>query len=449
MNEDYASIADHVLQLARARGADDAEVMVGAGRNFSASVRLGEVERVTEAATRTLGLRVFRDGRTASRYTADLTPRGLAAFVDRTLDLVMIADPDPAAALPEWEERPAPPDLRLYDPAVEALTADEKIARALRAEQAALDFDPRITNSGGAGFGTAVTELVLLNSRGFLGRYTGTIASMSVQAIADDADAKKRSGHWFSVERHAGLMLDPEDVGRIAAERTLRQLGARKVETRAVPVVFDPMTAMDLAALIGRAAGGELLHRRASFLVDQEGRRLASPLVSIADDPLLPGRTGSRPFDDEGTASRRNALLVDGMFQGFLFDTYTARQTGHRSTGSSQRSVGGPASVGTTNLVLAPGLRDPQAIIASVDDGLYVTEMFGFGVNLTTGTLSRGAAGLWIENGRLTFPVGEINISGTLQEMLAGISMVGSDLTWRGSHAAPTIKIDRMMVSGL
>jgi PmbA protein len=449
MNEDYDSIGEHVLRLARARGADDAEVMIAAGRNFSTSVRLGEVERVTEAATRTLGLRVFKDGRTANRYTADLTPRGLAAFVDRTLDLVTIADPDPAAVLPEWEEQPAPPDLQLYDPAVEALTADEKIARALRAEQAALDFDPRITNSGGAGFGTTLTELVLLNSRGFHGRYIGSVASMFVQAIADDDDAKKRNGAWFSVERHAGRMLDPEDVGRIAAERTLCQLGARKVETRTVPVVFDPMTAMDIVGLIGRAAGGDMLHRRASFLVDQEGKSLASPLVTITDDPLIPGRTGSRPFDDEGVASRRNPLLMDGVFQGFLFDTYTARQTGHRSTGSSQRSVGGPASVGATNLVLAPGLHEPEAIIASVDDGLYVTEMFGFGVNLTTGTLSRGAAGLWIDKGRLTYPVSEITISGTLQEMLAGISMLGTDLTWRGSMAAPTIKIDRMMVSGL
>lgn len=449
MSEAYENIADHVLALARARGADDAEVMISAGQNFSASVRLGAVERVTEAGTRTLGLRVFKDGRTANRYTADLTPRGLAAFVDRTLDLAAIADPDPAAALPEWEEAPATPDLQLYDPAIEAMPSDEKIARALRAEQAALDFDPRITNSAGAAFSSTVAELVLHNSRGFRGRYRGTMASLSMQAIADDADGKKRNDHWLSVERHADRMLEPETVGRIAAERTLRHLGARKVATRPVPVVFDPHSAMGLLGLIGNAAGGDLLHRRASFLVDCEGQAVASPLVTITDDPLLPARTGSRPFDDEGVPSRRNPLFVAGVFQGFLFDTYTARQTGRRSTASSRRAAGGPPAVGTTNLVLAPGIHDPTAIIASVDEGLYVTEMIGFGVNLTTGTFSRGAGGLWIEKGRLAFPVAEVNISGTLQQMLAGISMVGTDLTWRGSTAAPTIKIDQMMVSGL
>ena len=448
MNEDYATLADHVLQLARTHGADDAEVMLVAGRDFSANVRLGEVERVTEAATRTLGLRVFKDGRTANRYTADLTPRGLAAFVDRTLDLVAIADPDPAAALPEWEERPDPPDLALFDPAVEALTAAEQIERALRAEQAARDLDPRITNSGGASFSSAVRELLLYNSRGFTGRYTATVAATSMQAIADDAEGKKQTDAWYSVERHVGRLLDPESVGRIAAERTLRRLGARKVATRAVPVVFDPQSAMALVGLVGHAASGELLHRHASFLIDHEGRPVAAGGVTITDDPLLPGRLGSRPFDDEGVASRRNPLLIDGVFQGFLFDTYTARRTGRRSTGSSQRAVGGPSSVGTTNLVLAPGPHDPEAIIASVEDGLYLTDMMGFGVNLTTGTFSRGASGVWIERGRLAYPVSEINISGNLKEMLADISMVGNDLAWRGATAAPTLKIDRMMVAG-
>jgi PmbA protein len=449
MNEDYNSLADHVLTLARERGADDAEVMVAAGRSFSATVRLGEVERVQEAASRTLGLRAFKGGRTANRYTSDLTPRGLVQFVDRTLDLAEIADRDPAAALPEWEERPAGPDLQLFDPAVEALTAEEKIERALRAEQAAMDLDPRITNSGGASFSTTTRELILLNSRGTMGRYVGTVAGCSVQSIADDADGKKRNDYWFSMERHLGRLEEPEAVGRTAAARALRHLGARKVQTRAVPVVFDPQIAMSLLDLIGHAASGDLLYRRASFLVDLEGKPVASPQVSIVDDPLLPSRVGSRPFDDEGVASKRNPLVLDGVFQGFLFDTYTARLLGRKSTASSSRSIGGPASVGTSNLVWVPGPHDPEAIIASIDDGFYVTETIGHGVNLTNGTFSRGAGGIWIENGRLTYPVTEVNISGNLRDMLAAISMTGNDLTWRGAAAAPTIKIDRMMVSGL
>jgi len=449
MDENYLSLAEHVLTLARRKGADEAEVMVGAGRNFSVSVRLGEIERVQEAATRTLGLRVFKDGRTANRYTADLTPRGLEAFVDKTLDLLQIADRDPAALLPGYEEWPEPPDLQLYDPAVELMTSEEKIERALRAEQAALDFDPRITNSAGAGFSTTLHEMVLVNSQGYHGSYRGTVAATNVQAIADDADGKKRNGFWYSVERHVDKLLEPATVGRIAAERTLRTLGAIKVQTRPVAVVWDPQSAMSLVGIAGGAASGELLHRRASFLVELEGQAVASPLVTLTDDPLLAGRVGSRPFDDEGVASRRNPLFVDGIFQAFLFDSYTANQCGRRSTGSSERSVGGAPSVGTSNLVLTPGETDPEEIIASVEDGLYLTDMIGHGVNLTNGTFSRGAGGMWIEKGKLAYPVSEINISGNLREMLAGITMLGNDLTWSGSTAAPTLKIDRMMVSGL
>ncbi|MGH2586175.1 MAG: TldD/PmbA family protein, partial [Dehalococcoidia bacterium] len=320
---------------------------------------------------------------------------------------------------------------------------------ALRAERAALDFDARVTNSGGASFGTNLRELILCNSRGTIGRYIGSVASCSVQAIADDADGKKRNDYWFSVERHLDRMDSPETIGRQAAERALRHLGARKVATHAVPIVLDPHMASALVDLIGDAASGERLYRRASFLVDLEGKPTGSPNLMIVDDPLLPARVGSRPFDDEGVASRRNPLLVEGVFQGFLLDTYTARQLGRRSTASSSRTVGGPASVGTSNLVLAPGAHDPEAIIASIEDGFYVTETIGHGVNLTNGTFSRGAGGVWIEKGHLTYPVTEVNISGNLTEMLAGVSMVGSDLTWLGNSAAPTIKIDRMMVSGL
>jgi PmbA protein len=449
MNEDYAAIAEHVLDLARRAAADDAEVAIVSGRTFSATVRLGETERVTEAATRTLGLRVIKDGRSANRYTADLTPRGLATFVERTLDLAAIADPDPAAGLPDWEERPAPPDLDLSDPALAGFRAEEQIERALAAERAALDFDPRITNSGGGHVRVTLHDTLLLNSRGFSGRYGGTVGALSVEAIADDADGKKRNAGWSTVARHAADLLDPTEVGRIAADRAVRQLGARKVETRAVPVVLDPWNTMGLMGIVARAANGELLHRRASFLIDLEGKPAASELVTLSDEPLVPRRTGSRPFDDEGVASRRNELVTSGVFDGFLFDTYTARRTGRRSTGSSERAIGGGPSIGTSNLVLAPGPHDPAAIIASVEDGLYLTGMIGFGINLTTGTFSRGASGFWIEHGRITYPVSEINISGSLPEMLAGISMVGSDLTWLGSSAAPTIKIDRMMVSGL
>jgi PmbA protein len=449
VQENYQAICEHVLDLARRAGADQAEVMLGAGEEFSVTVRRGEVEKLIEAASRTLGLRVFKNGRVSASHTADLSPTSLARFVERALDLAGIADPDPYAGLPEWEERPPAPALDLYDPAVATLSAEEKIARALRCEAAAFDFDARITNSDGASFSTDASTLVLVNSRGFSGSYDGTYASLAVEVMADDEDGKKRNDHWFTVERALDRLEAPEAVGRKAAERALRRLGARKVPTKAVPVVFDPLAAAGLLRTVAGAASGAALDRRSTFLLGSENTHVGSDLLTLTDNALLPGRLGSRPFDDEGVASRTNRIFEDGVFLGYLFDTYTARKTGHQSTGSCRRSVGGPPGVSPSNLWLAPGAWTPEEVIGSVEDGLYVTDMMGFGVNLTTGDFSRGAAGLWIERGRLTYPVTEITISGNLRQMLEDLEMAGNDLDWRGSVAAPTIKLRSMMVSGL
>jgi PmbA protein len=449
VRENYQALCEHVLDLARKAGADEAEVMLGAGDEFSVTVRRGEVEKLIEAGSRTLGLRVFKNGRTSSTYSADLTPAALAHFVERAVDLASIADPDPFAGLPEWEERPSLPDLKLSDPAVAALSADEKIAQALRCEQSAFDLDPRITNSDGASFGTDVSTLVLLNSRGFSGSYESSYASLAIEVMADDADGKKRNDHWFSIERALDRLESPEEIGRKAAERALRRLGARKVATKAVPVVFDPLAAAGLLRTVAGAASGAALDRLSTFLIGSENNKVGSDLLTLTDDALIPGRLGSRPFDDEGVASRVNPIFEGGAFRGYLFDTYTAKKTGHQSTGNCRRSIGGPPSVGTSNLYLQPGTAMPEEILSSVEDGLYVTDMMGFGVNLTTGDFSRGAAGLWIERGRLAYPVTEITISGNLRQMLQDLEMTGSDLEWRGSMAAPTIKLRSMMVSGL
>jgi len=216
-----------------------------------------------------------------------------------------------------------------------------------------------------------------------------------------------------------------------------------------VPVVFDPLSAAGLLRTLAGAASGAALERRSTFLLGSEDTQVASPLLTVTDDALLPQRLGSRPFDDEGVPSRINTVFDRGVFRGFLFDTYTARKTGHQSTANCRRSVGGPAGVGTTNFSLAPGTAGPDDLLATVDQGLYVTDMMGFGVNLTTGDFSRGASGFWIEKGRLSFPVTEITISGNLRQMLQDFEIVANDLEWRGSIAAPTIKLKSMMVSGL
>src|SRR5581483_248969 len=273
--------------------------------------------------------------------------------------------------------------------------------------------------------------------------------SLQVEVMADDEEGKKRNDSWYSVERFFHQLESPDKVGRTAAERALTQLGARKVPTREVPVVWENRVAQRLVAIVGRAASGEALYRRQTFLMDMEGEPIASSLVNIVDDPLMPRRLGSRPFDGEGVTSRKNPIVVAGAFRGFLFDSYTARKTGHRTTGNAVRGVSGPPGVGTSNLVMEGGASTFHEIIASVDDGLFLTNLMGFGVNVTTGDFSQGAAGRWIEHGRLTYPVTEINVSGNLREMLRDIELVGDDVFFRGATGAPTLRMARLMVSGL
>jgi PmbA protein len=266
--------------------------------------------------------------------------------------------------------------------------------------------------------------------------------------MADDEGGKKRNDYWYSAERLFHRLAPPEEVGRRAAARAVRKIGARKVPTREVPVVWDPVTAAGLAGIVLNAASGEALFKRSTFLADGEGEQAASPLVTIVSDARMPAQLGSRPFDGEGVATRRNEIVSGGVFRQFLFDAYYARRMGRKTTGSATRA-GDSISIGGGNLLFEPGETSPEDIITSVNDGLYLTTTMGFGINLTTGDFSRGAAGIWIENGELTYPVTEINVSGNLRDMLKDIEAVGSDLTWLAGMAAPTIKMSRLMVSGL
>jgi PmbA protein len=449
--QELLNLAEDVVQLAKRHGATDADVLISAATEFEVTVRRGDVERLLEAGTRALGLRVFVDGRHAITYTSDFSRPVLNALAQQTADLARITDPDPANGLPdpeEWAERFSG-DLELYDPAVERVPNDAKIDMARRTEAAAFAVDPRITNSDGGTCATDVGARALVNSRGFAGAYRSSVASLQVEVMADDEDGKKRNDSWYTISRFVDQLEAPEAVGRMAAERALTQLGARKVNTREVPVVWENRLAHRLVGIIARAASGEALYRRQTFLMNLEREPVASQLVTVVDDPLIPQRVGSRPFDGEGVTSRLNEIVVNGVFRGFLFDSYTARKTGRRTTGSATRSVTGPPGVGTSNLTLLPGASTFEEIIGSVQDGLFLTNLMGFGVNLTTGDFSQGAAGRWIENGQISYPVTEINVSGNLRAMLQGIEMVGNDLFIRGGTAAPTLLMSKLMVSGL
>lgn len=450
MQEDLLSLAGDIVAKARALGADEADAYLRRGIESTVSVRKQEIEKLIEAGSRSVSVRVIKDKRTAVCHTSDLAPRALDEIVRTAVELAKISEPDEFAGLPAREDLALDSGLalQLYDERIESLTVDKMKDIVLRAEQAAFDFDSRITNSAGSEFGAERGEVVLANSLGFRGSFPYTAASFVVSVLSDEPDGKKQSDYWFSAERIFHRLESPEDVGKRAAARVIRKLGGRKVRTREVPVVFEPaMTGVLLGAIAG-AASGEALFKRSTFLTDFEGNEIASPLVTIVDDATLPARLSSRPFDGEGVGERRNMLVEDGVFKTFLFDSYYARRTGHRTTGSASRA-GDTIGIGTGNLIWKAGQTDAADIVSSLKDGLYLTDMMGFGTNLTTGDISKGAAGIWIENGELAYPVIEINVSGNLKQILRDVEAVGNDLQWRGGSATPTIRVSKMMVSGI
>ncbi len=444
---DYRDLADHLLRRARALGADAADVLVAEGTDFSVTVRKGEVETLKDAGSKALGLRVFAGRRTASSYTSDFSPPALETLVGDTVDMARVTGEDAAAGLPDETPPAEEIDLGLFDPTPAALPTKERIERARRAEAAALSASPEITNSQGGTYGSDEGFVVLANTNGFMGSYRSSGVALSVVPVAQ-RDGQMERDYWYTNGRGLGDLLEPEEVGRIAAERTLRRLGARKVPTCEVPVVFDPETAAELVGTLFRGLSGYSVFRNATFLKDRLGQQVASPLLSLVDDGRRPRGLGSRPFDGEGLPTRRNVPLENGVVRHFLCDSYSARKIGARPTGSARRGVGGGPSVGAGNLSFEPGPTPPEQIVGEVERGLYVTDLIGFGIDLVSGDYSQGAVGHWIEKGRLVHPVHEVTIAGNLQQMLLDVDRVGSDLVWRSSSAAPTLRIRRMTVSG-
>ena len=288
---------------------------------------------------------------------------------------------------------------------------------------------------------------MLANTRGFLGGYRTSSVSLSVVPQAA-RDGQMERDYWYTAGRGLEDLETPEDVGRKAAERTLRRLGARQVPTAEVPVVFDPDTAAELLGTVYSAMSGYAVFRNATFLKDRLGEQVASPLLTIVDEGRRPRGLGSRPFDGEGLPTRRNVPLERGVLRHWLCDAYSARKIGARPTGSARRGVGGGPSVGAGNLYFEAGTQAPDDIVGGVARGLLVTDLIGFGINVVTGDYSQGAVGHWIENGRIVHPVHEVTIAGNLKDMLRDVDAVGSDLVFRGSSAAPTIRVRKMIVSG-
>lgn len=449
MSENHLSaLASGIVKRALGAGATDAECTISEGEEFSAHVRMRQLENLKEAGSRGAGLRILIGKKTGASYTSDLSPEGVEHLVKSAIELADITTEDPHAGLPGAEELGAiAGDLALYSPDVEQLETALKIETARRAEEAALSADPRISNSEGATFDTHVGRHIFANSLGFAGEYRSSYCSLSTVPVAREGDSMERD-YWYTLARGFAGLEAPEEVGRTAARRALRRLNAVKVPTQKAPVVFEPRTARTLLDNLYEAVHGMAIYRHESFLAGKLGDKVASEHVTVVDDGTIPGLFGTSPFDDEGVPSRRTVIVEQGVLKSYLLNTYAARKLGMKTTGNASRGLTGNAGIGHGNFFMEKGVQTPEQILAGIPNGFYVTELMGFGVNIVTGDYSRGAAGLWIRNGELAFAVSEVTIAGNLKDMLLGLEAPGSDLEFRGSVAAPTLKIGEMTIGG-
>ena len=438
--------------LARLRsGGAEGDVLLVESDSLEVRVRGDEIDFVKQARERALGIRALvRDAagvRTATTSTSDLDPGSVAKMVDETIALARATAADPVAGLPDGGFAVEVPDLALCNPDDRGVSVEARIEDARIAERAARDFDPRITNSEGSQASSDFHDVVYGNTAGFLGGYPSANHGLYSEPLAEAGGSKQRD-YWMTVSRRLDGLEDPAAVGRKAATRALRKLGARPVKTCEVPVLFDAISARGLLAQAAGLVSGYAVYRHQSCWADRMGELVASELVTVVDDGRVPGGLGCKPFDGEGLPTRRKSVIEAGRLETWLLDSYSARKLGLASTGNASRGVGGPPGVGATNLWIEPGAVTTDEIIADTKRGLLVTELMGMGFNPVTGDYSRGAAGLWIENGEIAYPVEEITIAANFKDMMRGIDRVGSELLWLGSMASPALRIERMTVAG-
>jgi len=438
------TLAERLVAAARRAGADAADAVAERGMSLSVEVRDGTVEASERSEGDNMGLRAFVGRRQAVVSTNDLTGN-LDELAERAVAMARVAPEDKFAGLAEPDRLAKQiPDLDLLDPELPSVTQLEAMARA--AEAAALAVKG-VSKSGGASASAGIGGMVLVTSGGFKGSYLGSRHGVSMQAIAGEGTGMEQD-YDFSSAIHAADLTAPELIGRSAGERAVRRLNPRKVTTRRVPVVFDPRIAGSLVGHLASAINGSAIARKTSFLKDRMGERLFAPGIAIVDDPLRRRGLRSHPFDGEGVAGERRALVRDGVLASWILDCASARELGLETTGHARRGVSSTPSPGASNLHLEPGAVSADALIADIADGFYVTDLIGMGANMVTGDYSRGASGFWIENGERSYPVSEMTIAGHLNEIFRTLTPA-NDLVFRYGTNAPTVRLEGLTVAGL
>ena len=436
--------ADRLVKAARAAGADAADAVALRGMSLAIELRDGKIEESERSEGDDLGLRVLVGRRQAVVSTNDIADDGAAALAARAVAMARAAPEDKFAGLADANLLAHDfPDLELIDP--DLPTVGELEAQARAAEQAALSVKG-VSKSGGASASAGIGGMVLVTSHGFRGAFLGSSHGVSMTAIAGEGTGMERD-YDYSSARHAADLESPEKIGLSAAARTVARLNPRKVTTRKVPVVFDQRTAGSLVSHLASAINGASVARKTSFLRDKMGAKLFADGIRIVDDPLRKRGLRSHPFDGEGVPGKKLALVDDGVLRTWLLDCATARELGLVTTGHAHRGASSVPSPGPTNLHLEPGQLSPDALIADIADGFYITDLIGSGANMVTGDYSRGASGFWIEKGKRTYPVSEVTIAGHLLEMFRTLTPA-NDLEFRYGTNAPTLRVEGLTVAG-
>jgi PmbA protein len=437
-------LAERLVAAATRAGADAADAVAVRSMSMSVEVREGAVEETERSESDDMGLRVLVGGRQAVVSTNDVKGNSADALAERAVAMARVAPKDPYAGLADEKLLTHTfPDLDLVDPTLPDVATLERNARA--AEQAALAVKG-VAKSGGASAGAGIGGMVLVTSHGFRGSYVGSRHSVSTTAIAGEGTGMERD-YDFTSALHAKDLGSPEAIGRVAGERAVRRLNPRKVETRRVPVIFDPRIAGSLVGHLASAINGASIARKTSFLKDRMGEKLFRSGIRIIDDPLRKRGLRSHPFDGEGVAGKPFAVIDDGVLKSWFLDSATARELSLTTTGHAARGVSSSPSPSPTNLHLEAGTRSPKDLIGDIKDGFYVTDLIGMGANLVTGDYSRGASGLWIENGELTYAVSEVTIAGSLRDIFASLEPA-NDLEFKYGINAPTVRLEGLTVAG-
>jgi PmbA protein len=436
--DNLLGLAENLVGYGRKNGASQIQVSISKSKDFSVEIREGNIENLQDAGSTGLSLKVIVDKKVATASSSDLSKDTLTKLIDNAIERAKYSSQDEFSALAEKEELKVNiSDLKLFDPKIQEISPEKQIKTAKELE-AICKADKRIKLSLGSFFGTSIGDVIMANSNGFSGTYKYSNCSTGVSLQAGDGENLFDDG-WYESSITADGLMNIEEIAKIALHRVTRLIGGKKISTQNVPIILEPSMTSMLLGFLSECVHGQSVYMNRSFLVGKAGEKIASDIVNIIDDGLMSGKPGTRPFDGEGVPTRKTPVIENGVLKNYLLDTYSARKLNMKSTGNGS---------GTTNFYLEAGKYSPEEIIKSVDKGLYLTQTIGQGTVATTGDISKGAYGLWIENGELTYPVAEITISGNLGKILKDIEMLGNDLNFRRSITGPTIKIKEMTISG-